>query len=288
MRCVAPRKGNNKMNEETMIETPSPENTGNVTGEGAKDKTGVTAGVPDPQTGVMPDAADPGKETKTDTAKTDKTDDPTAREEAYERMIKGEYKDLYDAGVNEIVRRRLKGAADAEAKLESIMPGIKLLAEKYGIDENDVAAINKAIENDGNIRENSVSGEASDVNSKAQQDVERWIAEEAKAVKVFPNLSLKREIGNPKFVSLIKSGIDVGTAYFAVHSDELLPEAMQYAAKRAEEKVTNMIRLNAGRPEENALSGLSSAIVKTDVSKLTKADRDEIARRVAMGEKIKF
>jgi hypothetical protein len=36
------------------------------------------------------------------------------------------------------------------------------------------------------------------------------------------------------------------------------------------------------------MGGVASAVVKSDVSKLTRLDIDEVARRVARGEKISF
>ena len=48
------------------------------------------------------------------------------------------------------------------------------------------------------------------------------------------------------------------------------------------------IKNKSSRPAENGTSSSSSAIVKSDVSNLTKADRAEIARRAAKGEIISF
>ena len=55
-----------------------------------------------------------------------------------------------------------------------------------------------------------------------------------------------------------------------------------------EQKLTNKIIAQGQRPTENGISSQSATVVKSDVSQLTKADRDEIRRRVARGEKISF
>jgi hypothetical protein len=99
---------------------------------------------------------------------------------------------------------------------------------------------------------------------------------------------LKTELQNPQFQRLIRSGIDVKTAFEVIHKDEIIPAAMQYTAKTVEQKVVNNIRANGMRPSENGVTSKSPVEVKSDVSKLTKADRQEIIRRVRQGEKISF
>ena len=61
---------------------------------------------------------------------------------------------------------------------------------------------------------------------------------------------------------------------------------MQYTAKQVEAKVANNVRAGQKRPAEGAAGGRSAVQVKSDPSKFTKADMDEIARRVARGERI--
>ena len=70
--------------------------------------------------------------------------------------------------------------------------------------------------------------------------------------------------------------------------DEIIPAAMQFAAKTAEQKVVNKIRAGGARPMENGVQDQSASLVKPDVSQLSKADRAEIIRRAERGEKIRF
>ena len=62
----------------------------------------------------------------------------------------------------------------------------------------------------------------------------------------------------------------------------------QYYNKSAAQQVTDNVRARGARPAENGVSSGSGFLVKSDVSKLTKKDRAEIARRAAHGEKIVF
>jgi hypothetical protein len=111
-------------------------------------------------------------------------------------------------------------------------------------------------------------------------------AESAKSV--YPSFDLRTEMQNPQFVNLLRSNVDVKTAFEVLHKDEIIPAAMQYTAKTVEQKLTNKIIANGARPAENGNSSQSATVVKSDVSQLSKADREEIIRRVQRGEKIRF
>ena len=105
---------------------------------------------------------------------------------------------------------------------------------------------------------------------------------------VYPSFNLESEMQNPQFVNLLRSNVDVRTAYEVLHKDEIIPAAMQFTAKAVEQKITNKIMANGARPAENGMASQGAAVVKSDVSQLSKADRAEIARRVQRGEKISF
>ena len=70
-------------------------------------------------------------------------------------------------------------------------------------------------------------------------------------------------------------------------SEEKLNAAVKAAADELETKLTNKILSEGMRPKENGLSGSSSGAVR-GVDTLTKAERNDIVRRVARGEKISF
>ena len=113
--------------------------------------------------------------------------------------------------------------------------------------------------------------------------------EQAESAKqVYPSFDLRAEMQNPKFVDLLRSNIDVRTAYEVIHKDDIIAGAMQFTAKKVEQNITNKIIANGARPSENGNSSQGASVTKSDVSALTKADRAEIARRVARGEKISF
>ena len=131
------------------------------------------------------------------------------------------------------------------------------------------------------MRERSDREQAEAIYSKWMQDAET-------VKQQFPDFDLQKELENPQFASLLRANVDVATAFQVIHKDELIPAAMQYTAMQVQNKMASSVAANNARPKENGIGNGASAIVKTDVSQLTKADRAEIARRVARGEKIRF
>ena len=235
------------------------------------------------------------------------------RNAKFEELIKGEYKDLYDARVQDTIQKRLKSSKETIDRYNALYPVMETLARKYGVDASDPTALVKAIEDDDSYYEDEALEKGLSVEQlkaikkmerenadlkrameeqKRQENAERiyadWIDQANKAKATYPSLDLKTELANPQFTSLLKAGVDVASAYTVVHKDEIIPAAMQYTAQTVQQKLTNKIISGGGRPSESAISSQSSALVKPDVSMLNKADRAEIIRRVANGEKIRF
>ena len=76
---------------------------------------------------------------------------------------------------------------------------------------------------------------------------------------------------------------DVEGIYDPFSADEAFSAAME-----AKEKTAQAIKTRGQRPLENGMTSKSTALYKTDVSKLSPAERAEIAKRVAKGEIISF
>ena len=276
---------------------------------------GVTAGVASQQTkGVNNPLANVqyGIQEDAPTAEVQTVAQPD-RNAQFEALIKGEYKDLYDARVQNIVQNRIKGSKETVDKFNALAPTLELLANKYGVEAGDIEALNKAIEEDDSYYEQEALEKGMTVKDlkafkqmqkenaalKAQMDEAQrqengkklyaaWMQQADEAKKVYPSFDLRTEMNNPKFVDLLRSNIDVRTAYEVLHKDEIIPAAMQFTAQAVESKLAKSIASNGNRPSENGMNSQSAAVVKSDVSQLSKADREEIRRRVARGEKIRF
>lgn len=236
------------------------------------------------------------------------------REAEFEKLIKGEYKDLYDARMQDTIQKRLKGQKETVDKYEALAPTLDTLAKKYGVDASDINALNKAIEEDDAYyeeealekgitveqlkqfkkieRENAELKKLRDEkNAKeaAEKKVAGWMEESKQVKAIYPQFDLRSEMQNPKFVDLLRvPGVDVRTAYELTHKDEIVAGAMQFTAKTVEKKIADKIAANGVRPTENGLNSQSASLTKSDVSQLSKADILDIQRRVARGEKISF
>lgn len=236
--------------------------------------------------------------------------DPNAE---FEKLIKGQYKQQYDAKVQNTIRSRLKGTQETVDKYNALSPMLEMLGKKYGVDPTDAAALSKAIQDDDSFYEEEASRLGMDVAQlKKVRSVEReneelrrqmqqrqsrdnadrqyaaWMNQAEAAKQLYPQINLKAELQNPTFVSLLRSNIDVKTAYEVVHKDEIIPAAMQFAARKVQSNMAKAIASGSQRPAENGASSGSAAVVKSDVSQLDKRDLKEIARRVANGERISF
>ena len=236
------------------------------------------------------------------------------RKAEFEKLIKGEYKDLYDERMQDTIKNRLKGQKEIVDKYNALSPMFETLSKKYGVDASDPEAIMKAIEEDDSYyeeealekgisvehlkeirkmeRENAELKKLRDEqNAKeaAEKRVAEWMEESKQVKAIYPQFDLKSEMQNSKFVDLLRvPGVDVRTAYELTHKDEIIAGAMQFTAKTVEKKIADKIAANGARPTENGLNAQSASQTKSDVSQLSKADILDIQRRIARGEKISF
>ena len=142
-------------------------------------------------------------------------------------------------------------------------------------------------------RENAAFKEAQserEAQEQSQKIYDGWL-EEGEALKTkygLKDFDFAKECDNPDFCKLLQNGVSVESAYKAIHLDDMIGGAMAQTAEAVRQSVVNSISNRSGRPSENGASSINSQIFKTDVNKLTKADRDEIVKRVARGEEITF
>jgi LysM repeat protein len=241
---------------------------------------------------------------------TNPTEDRNAK---FEALIKGEYKDLFDARMQDTVQKRLKSSKETVDKYNALTPTLELLARKYGVDASDIKALNQAIEDDDSYYEQEAlekgmtvehlkefrkmqkenaelrrATEEQDRKEEANKIYGKWMEQADSTKSVYPSFDLRAEMQNPKFVDLLRSNIDVRTAYEVIHKDDIIAGAMQFTAKTVEQKLTNKIIAGGARPAENGNSSQGASVTKSDVTQLTPNDLREIQRRVARGEKISF
>lgn len=237
---------------------------------------------------TAPDAGVQGVKQEADTARLPQTvaSDPDAE---FERLIRGQYKDQYNARVQDIVRKRLKGQEKTLEQYRALEPSLEMLAQKYGVEAKDLQALAQAIQaQELSRREGEDIPQELERRAQAKRQYEQWMWQAQQAREFYPALDLAQEVHNPRFMELLRSGADVGDAYLVAHRDEIIPAAMRYTAKAVEEKLANRIAANGLRPSENAMATRGTAVVADQVAHMSKAQRQDIIRRVRRGEIIKF
>lgn len=277
---------------------------------------GVTAGAASQQTkgaladvkyGIQPEEVAPAAEVQKETAA------PPDLNAEFEALIKGKFKAQYDARMQSTIQKRIKDSKETAQKLEEVSSILEVLGKKHGVDASDIKALKKAVEEDDSYyeaealerdmtvdqlkmfkkleRENKDYARRESERQK-QEKADRlhsvWLQQEQATKQVYPSFNMEAELQNPEFVNLITNNVDVKTAYEVIHRDEIIPAAMQFAAQAVEQNISKKIAANGVRPSENGTGSRASAVVKSDVSKLTKMDIDEVARRVARGERVTF
>ena len=233
------------------------------------------------------------------------------RRKAYNDLINGEYKDLDQERFQQVFDRRFKQVKGMEADLAAQKPILDKLMARYGV--NDVAQLDKALTEDTEYWErvaeehgmtveqyhameklNRENAELKAIQQRqlsqrqAQRQLEAWNQEAKQVKELYPSFNLKQEVQNKAFLDMLKNGLSMEHAYKVLHFDELTQDAARVAAQTADARAQAKIRQKASRPSENGTSSQSAAIVRNDVSTLTRKERAEIARRVARGEKIVF
>lgn len=233
------------------------------------------------------------------------------RKKAFNDLINGEYKDLYQEEFQRVFDRRFKQVKGMEAELASNKEVIDMLKSRYGVD--DVAKLKTALSEDTEYWESVAEQhgmtveqyhamqklERENAELKAirqrqigqqqfQQQIDSWYKEADRVKELYPSFDFKTEAQNPEFLSLLRNGNTVEHAYKVLHFDELTQNAARVAAQTADAQAQARIKQKASRPSENGTSSKSAVIVKNDVASLSRRERAEIARRVARGEKISF
>lgn len=223
------------------------------------------------------------------------------------------YKKQFDADVQAILQDRFKNRQDAEQQMATLAPAIEALAKKHGKDATDLAGIVAAITDDDSLYEEEAIERGLPVEvvktmSKLQKDndalqqresqrqnemlfqqhIQNLATQAEELKKTVPTFDLRAELQNPRFAAMTSpnGGVSVEDAYFALHHKEMQQGSMIYAAQQTQQKLAQSIQAGRTRPAENGMRTQPTADVRDDPSKWTKADRAEIRRRVAAGEKI--
>lgn len=244
-------------------------------------------------------------------------DTSAPKKASWDELTKGEYREEYQKAVSKAVKERVKAEKARQQQLAEQLTSangiVEMLAAKYGIDATDTKGIMAAIDSDNAYYEEEANKRGMSVEQlKTMRKMEQennllkrqmqehmreeqiaknmmeWQQQSDKVKEIYPNFDFATEQKNKQFRDLITRGIPVQTAYEVIHKDEIMGGAMQYTAQQVAQQVTANIQARNSRPAENGVSSNSGIVTKTDVKSLTKAERQELARRARNGERITF
>ena len=238
----------------------------------------------------------------------------TSDPDAEWKTAKEKYKDRFNTDVSAIVQERLRNSKQAEETLGKLAPVFEGLGKKYGKEASDIDGIIAAYTDDDSLYEEDAIAAGMPVSAykqlkaleadKAQRDareaqtmqeqqfqqhIQGLIAQGDKLKLTFPDFDLRTELQNPTFQRLTSPevGIDVETAYWTIHRDELNMRLAQSAVQSTSRKLSQSIQSGITRPAENGSRTVSPALdIRDDPSKWSKNDREEVKRRVRNGERI--
>ncbi len=206
------------------------------------------------------DVSEPAEDAEDAEPAEDAENSEASDREEYERLIRTKFKELYAADTQKMINRRFK---------------------KYKALEEKVSSLEEALRQQTQTRELSDDELDASIDEYEQGLLERfpeYLAKSAKQNQVFRRLSR---------LALTDKGFDIYDAYKLSHFDEILRVEREKASLEAERRVTDAFRARKMRPDENAFLP-RSAPAPFDVSRLTRSQRESMAKRAGRGEKIRF
>jgi len=249
-------------------------------------------------------------------AEQDRTNQPQqpAKKPSFDELLQDpDYKKEFQQRFDKQFNRRFAENKQQQENWRELAPALNLLAGKYGTEPGDLKSLISAINEDNDLierqaydkgmepdayreynrmlAENQALKEAEaqrQRQAKVDSQYNAWLQQAEQARAIYPNLNLQQEVKNPQFAQLLGAGIDVGTAYQVVHMNELSTQLVQRAAADGKASAVRAIQANSGRPRENGSAPQKAATVKSDATKLKARDFDEIIRRAARGDSIRF
>lgn len=230
------------------------------------------------------------------------------------KSTRQQFKAEFDADVQRIIDKRFAQAKSDREQLDAVSPVIDLLLERYGVEGGNIDALLAAIDEDDGYWQDAADEAGMTVEQykqmkkwekenaemraqlKAQRDAEaqnqtlqRWFQEAEALKQVYPNFDINFEAdNNPEFLSLLEKGVPMQHAFELCHLDEIKQGVAASTARAAQRQITANIRARGSRPAEAGANPGAPFTVKSDVTKLSKKDRAEIAKRVLGGERIVF
>lgn len=266
---------------------------------------------PAEEPGAEEDAAEGEKQ---DGAANKSGTDPEAHRKAFGELMRGEYNREFGEMIVQATQKAYDSILNEQGPVGRIL---NALGQKYGTAPGDYEALAAAVEG-GVVKDDAYYEDmamkkgisvqlAKEMDALESENAKHRAAEQqrAEAAKMEaiqqewdaaaeriraedPGFDIKTALADPDFAQMLKLGVKMEDAYKARYFDDIMARRTTQTAKTVEKGVEARIRQRGARPSENGTNPGGAAVLKTDVSKLTLAQCEELERRAMRGQIITF
>lgn len=266
---------------------------------------------PAEEPGAEEDAAEGEKQ---DGAANKSGTDPEAHRKAFGELMRGEYNREFGEMIVQATQKAYDSILNEQGPVGRIL---NALGQKYGTAPGDYEALAAAVEG-GVVKDDAYYEDmamkkgisvqlAKEMDALESENAKHRAAEQqrAEAAKMEaiqqewdaaaeriraedPGFDIKTALAAPDFAQMLKLGVKMEDAYKARYFDDIMARRTTQTAKTVEKGVEARIRQRGARPSENGTNPGGAAVLKTDVSKLTPAQCEELERRAMRGQIITF
>lgn len=266
---------------------------------------------PAEEPGVEEDAAE-GEEQ--DGAADKSSTDPETHRKAFGELMRGEYNREFGEMIVQATQKAYDSILNEQGPVGRIL---NALGQKYGTAPGDYEALAAAVEG-GVVKDDAYYEDmamkkgisvqlAKEMDALESENAKHRAAEQqrAEAAKMEaiqqewdaaveriraedPGFDVKTALADPDFAQMLKLGVKMEDAYKARYFDDIMARRTTQTAKTVEKGVEARIRQRGARPAENGTNPGGAAVLKTDVSKLTPQQCEELERRAMRGQIITF
>ena len=240
--------------------------------------------------------------------------DPEAHRKAFGELMRGEYNREFGEMIVQATQKAYDSILNEQGAVGRIL---NALGQKYGTAPGDYEALAEAVEG-GVVKDDAYYEDmamkkgisvqlAKEMDALESENAKHRAAEQqrAEAAKMEaiqqewdaaveriraedPGFDVKAALADPDFAQMLKLGVKMEDAYKARYFDDIMARRTTQTAKTVEKGVEARIRQRGARPSENGTNPGGAAVLKTDVSKLTPQQCEELERRAMRGQIITF